>query len=84
MMNVPYRLGGLIDLSTRAMSVEPQHRHRIFMLQATLHSIIADLNVIRMGNFEPKSEIITTKNKFEHTKHKFEHIKNNLNTKKKA
>lgn len=75
-----YRLGGIIPLPTRAMELEPTRRYDVYMLQATLHSIIADLNDIRESNFELKSEIFTTTPKFEHIKNKFEHIKTNLNT----
>lgn len=42
-----YKLGGLIPVETYAMSVPKTYRYNAFMRQATLHSIIADLNEIR-------------------------------------
>ena len=43
---MPYKLGKLIPLETYALSIPKTHRYNAFMRQATLHSIIADLDEI--------------------------------------
>ena len=41
-----YKLGRLIPLHTRVMKIAKHLRYKVFMLQATLHSIISDLDDI--------------------------------------
>lgn len=45
-----YKLGGLIPLVRYVMSVPKRYRYNAFLRQATLHSIIADLERVRDNN----------------------------------